>query len=99
MSDVLLQVGLRTVQVTSSAFLINGEPFYFRGVNKHEDSDIRGKGLDLALIAKDFNLLNWMNVNAVRGERERERERERETQKYEKVQSWLRKREHEMRIT
>lgn len=33
-------VGIRTVHVTSSQFLINGKPFYFHGVNKHEDADV-----------------------------------------------------------
>lgn len=41
-----LPVGIRTVNVTSTQFLINNKPFYFQGVNKHEDSDVsttRGK--------------------------------------------------------
>ncbi|KYO32085.1 beta-glucuronidase [Alligator mississippiensis] len=59
-------VGIRTVHVTSSQFLINGKPFYFHGVNKHEDADIRGKGLDWSLIAKDFNLLKWLGANSFR---------------------------------
>lgn len=35
-----LPVGIRTVSVTSTQFLINNKPFYFHGVNKHEDSDV-----------------------------------------------------------
>lgn len=35
-----LPVGIRTVHVTSTQFLINGRPFYFHGVNKHEDADV-----------------------------------------------------------
>ncbi|XP_069556770.1 beta-glucuronidase-like [Brachyistius frenatus] len=61
-----LPVGIRTVQVTSSQFLINNKPFYFHGVNKHEDSDIRGKGLDWPLIVKDFNLMKWLGANSFR---------------------------------
>uniref|UniRef100_A0A8C9EQ68 Glucuronidase beta n=1 Tax=Pavo cristatus TaxID=9049 RepID=A0A8C9EQ68_PAVCR len=61
-----LPVGIRTVHVTSTQFLINGKPFYFHGVNKHEDADIRGKGLDWALIVKDFNLLRWLGANSFR---------------------------------
>ncbi|KAI3373456.1 hypothetical protein L3Q82_022063 [Scortum barcoo] len=61
-----LPVGIRTVKVTSTQFLINNKPFYFHGVNKHEDSDIRGKGLDWPLIVKDFNLLKWMGANSFR---------------------------------
>lgn len=58
--------GVRSVQVTEKAFLINGKPFYFRGFGKHEDSDIHGKGLDQALNVKDFALMKWMGANSFR---------------------------------
>ncbi|XP_072099527.1 beta-glucuronidase [Mobula birostris] len=61
-----LPVGIRKVKVTKTQFLINGKPFYFHGVNKHDDSDIRGKGLDWPLIIKDFNLLRWLGANSFR---------------------------------
>ncbi|XP_030602268.1 beta-glucuronidase isoform X1 [Archocentrus centrarchus] len=61
-----LPVGIRTVNVTSTQFLINNKPFYFHGVNKHEDSDIRGKGLDWPLMVKDFNLMKWLGANSFR---------------------------------
>ena len=35
-----LKVGFRTVQVSGNEFLINGKPFYFHGVDKHEDTDV-----------------------------------------------------------
>ena len=61
-----LAVGIRTVKVTDTEFLINGKPFYFQGVDKHEDADIRGKGFDYPLTLKDINLMKWMGVNAFR---------------------------------
>ncbi|XP_058054920.1 beta-glucuronidase isoform X2 [Anopheles bellator] len=61
-----MKVGIRTLEWNSTAFLINGRPIYFRGFGRHEDSDIRGKGLDLALLTKDFNLLKWVGANAYR---------------------------------
>uniref|UniRef100_A0A8C2A7M6 Beta-glucuronidase n=1 Tax=Cyprinus carpio TaxID=7962 RepID=A0A8C2A7M6_CYPCA len=61
-----LPVGIRTVKVTSTQFLINNKPFYFHGVNKHEDADIRGKGFDWPLVVKDFNLMKWMGANSFR---------------------------------
>ncbi|KAF7665609.1 hypothetical protein LDENG_00136470 [Lucifuga dentata] len=61
-----LPVGIRTVKVSSTKFFINNKPFYFHGVNKHEDSDLRGKGLDWPLIVKDFNLLKWLGANSFR---------------------------------
>lgn len=33
---------------------------------KHEDSDIRGKGLDNALNVKDVNLIKWLGANSFR---------------------------------
>ena len=35
-----MPVGLRTVQVKDTQFLINGKPFYFLGFGKHEDADV-----------------------------------------------------------
>ncbi|MFF4120528.1 glycoside hydrolase family 2 TIM barrel-domain containing protein [Streptomyces sp. NPDC001714] len=32
-----------TVEIRGTQFLINGEPFYFTGFGKHEDSPVRGK--------------------------------------------------------
>ncbi|XP_046565754.1 beta-glucuronidase-like [Haliotis rubra] len=61
-----LPFGIRTVHVTDSQILVNSKPFYCQGVAKHEDSDVKEKAWDYALIAKDFNLLKWMGVNCFR---------------------------------
>jgi beta-glucuronidase len=61
-----LPVGIRTVEVDGSRFLINGEPFYFRGFGKHEDADVRGRGYDDVITCKDFNLLEWIGANSFR---------------------------------
>lgn len=58
--------GIRSIEVTDKEFLINGKPFYFRGFGKHEDSDVHGRGMDLALNVKDFNLMKWMGANSFR---------------------------------
>ncbi|CAG2101465.1 unnamed protein product [Medioppia subpectinata] len=64
-ADVYYQrVGIRTVRATDKEVLINGKPFYFRGFGKHEDAN--GKGLDLAFIAKDMNLIKWIGANSFR---------------------------------
>ena len=62
----LPHVGIRTIRLTNSKFLVNERPFYFHGANAHEDSDIRGKGFDHTLVAKHFNLYGWMHDNAFR---------------------------------
>lgn len=47
-----LKIGIKTASVSGKTFFINGQPFYFHGVDKHEDSDLRGKGFDYVLLAK-----------------------------------------------
>ena len=61
-----LAVGLRSVEVRDAQFLINGEPFYFTGFGKHEDSAVRGKAHDDALMVHDFALLDWIGANSFR---------------------------------
>lgn len=66
-ADVYSQpVGIRTVAVDGTRFLINGEPFYFTGFGKHEDSAVRGKAHDDVLMVHDFALLGWMGANSFR---------------------------------
>ena len=50
----------------SDTFSINHSPVYLRGVAKHEDSNIRGRGLDLPLVTRDFNLMKWLGGNVFR---------------------------------
>jgi beta-glucuronidase len=59
-------VGIRSVEVRDAQFLINGRPFYFTGFGKHEDSAVRGKAHDDALMVHDYALLNWIGANSFR---------------------------------
>ncbi len=61
-----LNIGVRTVKIENGQFMINNEPFYFKGFGKHEDMDVKGKGLDDAINIRDYNLLNWINANSFR---------------------------------
>ncbi|MGK9146092.1 beta-glucuronidase [Plantibacter flavus] len=61
-----IPVGVRTVEVRGNQFLINGQPFYFTGFGKHEDTAIRGKGHDPAYLVHDFQLLDWIGANSFR---------------------------------
>ena len=61
-----LAVGIRTVEVDGARFLINGEPFYFRGFGRHEDIPIRGKGQDDVWMVHDFALMEWVGANSFR---------------------------------
>lgn len=61
-----LAIGIRTVEVDGTRFLINGEPFYFRGFGKHEDIALRGRGHDNVFMVHDFALMDWLGANSFR---------------------------------
>jgi beta-glucuronidase len=59
-------VGIRSVRVEGSRFLINGEPVRFTGFGRHEDSPLRGRGRDDVALLHDFALLEWIGANSFR---------------------------------
>ncbi|HET9646712.1 MAG TPA: beta-glucuronidase [Microlunatus sp.] len=59
-------VGVRTVRVDGTSFLINGKPFYFTGFGKHEDLPVIGKGHNNAFLLHDVELLHWIGANSLR---------------------------------
>ncbi|WP_250036706.1 beta-glucuronidase [Paractinoplanes maris] len=59
-------VGVRTVEVRGTQFLINGEPFYFQGFGMHEDHAVIGKAHSDAHLVHDFELLKWIGANSFR---------------------------------
>jgi beta-glucuronidase len=61
-----LPVGVRTVEVRGTQFLVNGEPFRFTGFGKHEDAPFRGKAHDDVLMVHDFALMEWTGANSLR---------------------------------
>lgn len=58
--------GVRTVEVKGNKFLINDEPFYFKGFGKHEDSPIHGRGFNESVNVLDFQLMKWIGANSFR---------------------------------
>lgn len=58
--------GIRVLQWNNESFTINSKPIYLTGFGKHEDSDFRGKGTDLPLFIKDYNLIRWLGANSYR---------------------------------
>jgi beta-glucuronidase len=66
LDEYALPIGLRTVEVRGEALLLNGEPVHLRGFGKHEDFFLHGRGLDLATLVRDFELLKWIGANSFR---------------------------------
>ena len=57
-----LPVGFRTVKVTKTQFLINGKPFYFKGFNMHEDSEVSIGQISICVYLQSQNPANFQQV-------------------------------------
>ena len=64
--DYPMKIGVRTVEVRGSEIRLNGKPVFLTGFGKHEDFAIQGKGLDLPVLVRDFELLKWIGANSFR---------------------------------
>lgn len=61
-----MKIGVRTVEVRGDQLLLNGKPVFLTGFGKHEDFPIHGRGLDIPVIVRDFELLKWIGANSFR---------------------------------
>jgi beta-glucuronidase len=61
-----LKVGIRTIAVDGGKILLNGKPVKLNGYGRHEDFPASGKGLNLPLVVKDYDLMRWTGANAYR---------------------------------
>ena len=64
--EYFLDCGIRTVSIKGNRFLINNKPVYFKGFGKHEDADFTGRGYNLAVAKRDFELMKWCGANSFR---------------------------------
>ncbi len=61
-----LKVGIRTIAVKGKQILLNGKPVQLNGFGRHEDFIASGKGLNLPLMVKDYQLMRWTGANSYR---------------------------------
>ncbi|WPJ95804.1 beta-glucuronidase [Coraliomargarita algicola] len=59
-------VGVRTIRVEGHSLLLNDQPIFLRGVGKHEDFPVIGKGWMPSCVVRDFDLMRWMGANSFR---------------------------------
>ena len=64
--DLIDRVGFRTVEVRDTKLYLNGEPFYMKGFNRHEDYAVDGCAVTVQHMIQDLDLMQDMNANAVR---------------------------------
>lgn len=63
---VELRIGFRTVAMVDGLFTANGQPLFFRGVNRHEHDERRGRAMTVEAMREDLVLMKQHNINAVR---------------------------------
>lgn len=61
-----MKIGIRTIAVDGGTVLLNGKPIKMNGFGRHEDFFASGKGLNLPLLVKDYQLMRWTGANAYR---------------------------------
>lgn len=61
-----ITTGLRTVETTQNALLLNGRPVFLRGISRMEDDPAAGATQTDALIQRDLTLIRNMNANFIR---------------------------------
>ncbi len=60
------KAGIRTVEIRGTSICLNGSPVYLKGFGKHEDSDIVGRGFNIGVMKRDFELMKWIGANSFR---------------------------------
>lgn len=64
--DLIERVGFRTLEIRDTKIYLNGEPIYLKGFNRHEDYAVDGCAVSVQHMVQDMDLMQDMNVNAVR---------------------------------
>lgn len=64
--DMTDRVGFREVKVSGRKILVNGEPVFLKGFNRHEDYAVVGCAVPFQLMMQDMDLMTDMGANAVR---------------------------------
>lgn len=60
------KIGFRTSEIVSGNLLVNGEPIYIRGINRHEHNPETGYVITPEQMEREVQLMKQMNINAVR---------------------------------
>ncbi len=59
-------VGFRNVEQSNGLILINGKPIKFKGVNRHDWNQLKGRCIDKEDMVRDIELMKSHNINSVR---------------------------------
>ncbi|MDX5584646.1 MAG: glycoside hydrolase family 2 TIM barrel-domain containing protein, partial [Aureibaculum sp.] len=60
------KVGFRKIEIKGGQLLVNGQPVYIKGVNRHETDPTTGQTISKERMEQDIKVLKEFNINAVR---------------------------------
>ncbi|QTE22208.1 glycoside hydrolase family 2 TIM barrel-domain containing protein [Polaribacter cellanae] len=60
------KIGFRTSEIKNGQLLVNGQPIYIKGVNRHETDPTTGQTISKERMEQDIKVLKEFNINAVR---------------------------------
>ncbi len=63
---VTQNVGFRKIEIKNGMFLVNGQPIYIKGANRHEMDPNTGYVVSTERMLEDITLMKQLNLNAVR---------------------------------
>lgn len=58
--------GFRKIEIVNAQLLVNGQPIYVKGVNRHEHDPDTGKSITVERMVQDIELMKQNNINTVR---------------------------------
>lgn len=64
--DLIDRIGFRQISLKNKQVLINEEPVFIKGVNRHEDHGTTGCAIPLQIMYSDIALIKDLGANAVR---------------------------------
>lgn len=66
LETVPVKVGFRKVEIKNKQFLVNGQPIYIKGADRHEMDPDGGYVVSMERMLQDIQLMKRLNINAVR---------------------------------
>jgi len=60
------RIGFKAVEIKGGQLLVNGQPIYVKGVNRHEHDPENGQHVTREMMVKDIELMKQHNVNTMR---------------------------------
>lgn len=66
MEAVSSKIGFKKMEIVDRQMLINGQPIYYKGANRHETDPTDGRAVSVERMIEDIEIMKANNINSVR---------------------------------